>query len=235
MSSNDQVKADERFEAHAAITTGAIVNDRTDSHSSHDDTNTLNESVRGGDRARGSEPNGSTIEDGRQEDPARDLEQLATVSTNGPAYTVFSSRQVWFIIGMASWAGFFSPVSGNIYFPALNTLARDLDVSSTLINLTLTSYMIFQGLAPTIFGDLGDMAGRRPAYFLAFVIYIGANVGLALQNNYAALFVLRCLQSSGSSGTIALANGVASDVATSAQRGSYMGIVTAGAMVGPSM
>ncbi len=43
---------------------------------------------------------------------------------------------------MASWAGFFSPVSGQIYFPALNPLARDLHVSASLINLTLTSYMV---------------------------------------------------------------------------------------------
>lgn len=65
---------------------------------------------------------------------------------------------------MASWAGFFSPVSGQIYFPALVPLATDLHVSNSLINLTLTSYMIFQGLAPTFVGDFADAAGRRPAY-----------------------------------------------------------------------
>jgi MFS family permease len=66
--------------------------------------------------------------------------------------------------------------------------------------------MIFQGLAPTVFGDLADMAGRRPAYIIAFTIYLGANIGLALQNSYAALFILRCIQSTGSSGAIAWAS-----------------------------
>ena len=125
---------------------------------------------------------------------------------------------------MAAMGGFFSPLSANIYFPALNALARDLKVSNQLINLTLTSYMIFQGFAPTIFGDLGDMTGRRPAYVIGFVIYVGANIGLALQNQYAALFVLRCLQSTGSSGTVALGNGVVGDVASSGERGRYMGL-----------
>lgn len=60
----------------------------------------------------------------------------------------------------------------NIYFPALNPIANDLGVDVSLINLTLTTYMIFQGIAPTIFGDFGDMAGRRPAFILAVLIYI---------------------------------------------------------------
>ncbi|KAI2708814.1 hypothetical protein CBS147339_4243 [Penicillium roqueforti] len=150
-------------------------------------------------------------------------------------YSVFTVSQRRYIVFMASWAGFFSPVSSQIYFPALNTLAKDLHVSNSLINLTLTSYMIFQGLSPMFIGDFADKAGRRPAYIVCFTIYIAANIGLALQNNYAALFVLRCLQSAGSSTTIALSSGVVADVATASQRGSYMGFVTAGSLMGPSV
>jgi multidrug resistance protein len=95
--------------------------------------------------------------------------------------------------------------------------------------------MIFQGLAPTVFGDLADMAGRRPAYIIAFTIYLGANIGLALQNRYAALFILRCMQSTGSSGAIALGYGVVADISTSSERGSYMGMVGAGTMMGPAL
>lgn len=59
-------------------------------------------------------------------------------------YSVFTETQRRYIVFMASWAGFFSPVSSQIYFPALNTLAQDLSVSNSLINLTLTSYMVRQ-------------------------------------------------------------------------------------------
>ena len=164
----------------------------------------------------------------QEEDPpappaTRDLEALHR-APSGPVYSVFGERQRQFIVVMVACGGFFSPLSANIYFPALNSLASDLKVSNELINLSLTSYMIFQGLAPTIFGDLADMTGRRPTYILGFIIYIGANVGLALQNNYAALLVLRCLQSSGSSGTVALGNGVVADIASSGERGKFMGM-----------
>lgn len=80
-------------------------------------------------------------------DTPRDVELGRTIS--GPPYTVFSKNKKRFIIFMAMMAGFFSPFSANIYFPALNVIAADLHVTNTLVNLTLTTYMIFQGLAPT--------------------------------------------------------------------------------------
>ena len=164
-----------------------------------------------------------------------DLEAIHPIASNGPSYSVFSIHQKRYIVFTAAFAGLFSSLSANTYFPALNTLSTELHVSDELINLTLTSYMIFQGLAPTIYGDLADMTGRRPAYILGFVIYIAANIGLALQKSYTALFILRCLQSTGSSGTVALGNGVVADISSMAERGVYMGIVTSGSMIGPAI
>ncbi|MCJ1468678.1 hypothetical protein MMC07_007307 [Pseudocyphellaria aurata] len=163
-----------------------------------------------------------------------DLEALGR-TLSGPVYSTFTKGQKQYIVFLVAFGGLFSPLSANIYFPALNALSKDLKVSDELINLTLTTYMIFQGLAPTIFGDLADMAGRRPAYIICFVVYIGANIGLALQNNFAALLVLRCLQSTGSSGTFALGAGVVGDFSTSGERGKYMGLAQFGPMAAPAI
>jgi MFS family permease len=62
-----------------------------------------------------------------------------------------------------------------------------------------------------------------------------ANIGLALQNSYAALFVLRCFQSTGSSATIAMCSAVVADVSTPAERGKYMGFTLAGSLLGPAI
>lgn len=86
------------------------------------------------------------IEDEGESDAQKDVELARTVS--GPPYTVFSQNKKRFIIFMAMMAGFFSPFSANIYFPALNVIAADLNVTNALVNLTLTTYMIMQGLAP---------------------------------------------------------------------------------------
>ena len=163
-----------------------------------------------------------------------DPEGLFPVSS-GPAYSVFSKRTKIWIVVMVMISSFVSPMTANIYFPALHTIANDYNVSIDLINLTLTTYMVLQGIAPTIFGDFGDIAGRRPAFIVAFSIYFFANIGLALQNNYAALLVLRMIQSAGSSGTLALSYAVVADIAVSAERGKYMGFVGAGVNIGPAL
>ena len=57
-------------------------------------------------------------------------------------YSIFTTRQKKMIVIAGSFAGFFSPLSSNIYFPALNTIAEDLRVSISRINLTVTTYQV---------------------------------------------------------------------------------------------
>ncbi|KAI4232554.1 MAG: hypothetical protein LQ349_004926, partial [Xanthoria aureola] len=59
-------------------------------------------------------------------------------------YSVFTKPEKRWIILLVAMAGFFSPLSANIYFPAINYLARDLSVSLELINLTITAYLVCQ-------------------------------------------------------------------------------------------
>lgn len=65
-------------------------------------------------------------------------------------YSSFSNWKKKYIVFTAAGAGFFSSLSAQIYFPALNALAEDLGVSSSLINLTVTSYMVNRKLFPEI-------------------------------------------------------------------------------------
>lgn len=101
-------------------------------------------------------------------------------------------------------------------------------MSVELINLTVTTYLVFQGLAPSLWGPISDARGRRVAYFGTFVVFLGACVGLALSKDYTTLIVLRCLQSTGSASTIAIGSGVVADITTRAERGGYMGVFQAG-------
>ncbi|RMZ87580.1 hypothetical protein DV736_g5197, partial [Chaetothyriales sp. CBS 134916] len=152
-----------------------------------------------------------------------------------PPYSSFTVAQKRAIVIAASAAAFLSPLTGSIYFPALTTIANDLAVSASQINLTVTLYLIWQGAAPMLIAGFSDNVGRRPAYFLCFVIYAVANLALSLQNSYPALLTLRMLQSAGSSGTVALAQGMVADIVTPAERGSYIGYVSAPIMLGPSL
>lgn len=84
--------------------------------------------------------------------------------------------------------------------------------------------MTFQGLAPSFWGPIADSIGRRPVLISTLIVYIIANIGLALTRNFAGLMVLRALQAIGSSSTIAIGAGVIGDIATGQERGGFMGV-----------
>jgi MFS family permease len=81
---------------------------------------------------------------------------------------------------------------------------------------------------------MSDQRGRRSSFIVCFVIFIIANIGLALQTNYAALLVLRMVQALGCGATIALSVAVIADISTLAERGRYMGYAVAGLLFGPA-
>ena len=169
--------------------------------------------------------------------PAETLEKgpEPTVRPDNEPYSIFTTNQKRAIVLVTSLAGFFSPLTGAIYYPAIPTIANDLHVSTSKINLTVTTYLIVQGLAPMMIAGFSDNCGRRPAYIICFVVYILANLALALENNYVALLVLRMLQSAGSSGTISLAQGVVGDLITSSERGSYIAFSAISGILGPTL
>ncbi|KAK3361342.1 major facilitator superfamily domain-containing protein [Lasiosphaeria ovina] len=152
-----------------------------------------------------------------------------------PVYSIYTTwEKRWIVLG-GSLAATFSPLTAQIYLPALTVLAQDFSVTDTQINLTVTTYMIFQAIAPMFIGGFADTAGRRPAYALCFVIYIAANIGLAQCQTYAQLLVVRSIQSAGSSSTVALCQAVVADITTSAERGQYIGITVLPIVVAPSL
>ncbi|KAI0836910.1 MFS general substrate transporter [Hypoxylon sp. FL0890] len=170
------------------------------------------------------------------DDAGKDLESGEQgTQTAEPPYSIFTHREKAVMILMVSFTAMISPLSGAVYLPVMPSLARDLNVSTSLINLTVTTYLILQGIAPSFIGNFADVYGRRPAYMICCVIYLAANIGLAVQNSYAALITLRCLQSCGSSATIALGSAVSADLATRAERGKYLGYAAMGVTLGPAL
>ncbi|EME41510.1 hypothetical protein DOTSEDRAFT_73804 [Dothistroma septosporum NZE10] len=179
------------------------------------------------DVARASEPGLDTTIAGSEQTPPPPPPQ--------PPWTVLSEGQKKLYLIIAAFAAAISPFSTSTYYPSVVALAQDFNVSVSKINLTISTYQIFQGIAPTFIAAFADTFGRRPAYLVCFSIYFCANLGLALQSSYAALLVLRCLQSSGSSGTAAIAQAVTYDLATRGERGKYLAYAIMAATVGPAL
>ncbi|KAH6710702.1 major facilitator superfamily domain-containing protein [Leptodontidium sp. MPI-SDFR-AT-0119] len=154
---------------------------------------------------------------------------------SGSVYSIYDKREKWLLVGLVAVAGLFSPLPANIYFPAIPTLAGVFHKSTELLNVTVTVYLVMQGVSPMAWGPVSDQLGRRPTFLVCLVILILSCVGLALTptNAFWLLMLLRCVQAAGCASTIALGAGVIGDVFERAERGSYFAMFNLGPMLAP--
>lgn len=138
-------------------------------------------------------------------------------------YSRFAPTQRIIIIVVASTIGLLSPLSSNLYTPAIPAVAKDLHVSTDAINLTITSYLVLQGISPTLWSAIGDSTGRRLLYLVALTVYLGSCIGLALSYTYPVVVALRAIQAIGSASTTAIGASLIGDLIHVSQRGTYMG------------
>ena len=153
-------------------------------------------------------------------------------------YTVFTPNQKRRLRLLLGFATITSPLTATCYFPLLPLLRTHFRTSVQAINLTLTIYVIFQALSPAVFGPFSDAIGRRLVFLVTLALYAFGNLGLALnKSNYAALLILRALQSLGASAALAVSYGVVADICVPSERGRMLGPVSMalnlGACVGP--
>lgn len=74
-----------------------------------------------------------------------------------------------------------------------------------MIALTVTVYMIVQGLAPSFWGPLSDTRGRRVTFIGTFAVYLLANIALAFSDDeFEILMAFRAVQAAGSAATISV-------------------------------
>lgn len=160
-------------------------------------------------------------------------------STPAPIpYTTFTRNEKRLLTVLLGFATTTSPLTATIYFPLLPLLRTHFHTSAQAINLSITMYIVFQALSPAIFGPLSDSLGRRPVYLLTLSLYVGGNLGLAInRTSYGVLLGLRALQSLGASAAFAVSYGVVADVCVPSERGRMIGPVSMalnlGACVGP--
>ena len=170
-----------------------------------------------------------------------DKEKICPPPERPPApipYTVYTHKQKRRLRLLLGFATITSPLTATCYFPLLLLLRTHFKTSAQAINLTITIYIIFQALSPAIFGPFSDSIGRRLVFLFTLALYTLGNLGLALnKSSYAALLVLRAIQSLGASSALAVSYGVVADICVPSERGRMLGPVSMalnlGACVGP--
>ena len=95
---------------------------------------------------------------------------MTTITTKA-AYT--PSRLTPVLLALLALLSAFTPLSIDMYLPALPTIVRELGSTAGDVQLTLSAFMLAFGFGQIFYGPAGDRFGRRPVILLS-------NLGLAV-------------------------------------------------------
>lgn len=87
----------------------------------------------------------------------------------------------------------------DIYLPVVPAMPGILNTTPSVIQLTLSLYMVVLGLGQVIFGPISDRIGRRPVLLAGAAIFIVASLGAASSSTAVVFVSFRFLQAIGAS------------------------------------
>lgn len=102
-------------------------------------------------------------------------------------------------------------IGETIYSPALPSIAGELGVSHSMIETTLTIYLVGFAVGVLFWGRLSDQKGRRPIMLMGFLLYCIGSLGCFIAPSFWVLFACRFVQSFGGSVGSVISQTVARD------------------------
>ena len=129
----------------------------------------------------------------------------------------------------------FTPLSIDMYLPALPVIAVDLRGTAGDIQLTLSAFMIAFGAGQIFYGPMGDRFGRRPVILGGIAVYIVASAGCAFAAAAGHLVTLRVLQGLAACGGVVLARTMVRDLAEKDQAARAMSLMMACTSIAPML
>jgi MFS family permease len=139
-------------------------------------------------------------------------------------HSIYALTEKYLLVVLSGCIAIWSSCATPIYYPALQILKQEFNISEEQVNISVVVYQLFQGFSPTVFGGLADVYGRRPILIMCMVIFIVASIVIARTDSYAILLVFRIIQASGISPSVAISAGIVGDITVSQERGGFIGI-----------
>lgn len=107
----------------------------------------------------------------------------------------------------------------DIYLPVVPAMPGILNTTPSMIQLTLSLYMVMLGVGQVIFGPISDRIGRRPILLAGGALFIVASLGAAWSSTAAAFVAFRLLQAVGASAALVATFATVRDVYASRPEG----------------
>ena len=143
----------------------------------------------------------------------------------------------WTIFIIIISATFMSSLDGSIVNVALPKMAEALGVTTSKIELVVTSYLVVISAIILIFGRLGDMFGKTTVFKIGLSLFTFGSLLCGITTSFNVLILARVVQAIGAAGTMANNQGIVTEVFPQNERGKALGLigtaVALGSLIGP--
>jgi DHA1 family bicyclomycin/chloramphenicol resistance-like MFS transporter len=126
------------------------------------------------------------------------------------------------------------PLSTDMYLPSLPAIGASFGSSTSLAQLSLSSFLAGFACGQIVYGPLSDRRGRKPVLLAGMALFLVASLASAFANSIEFLIIARFFQALGASGPIVLARAIVRDLYDGSQAGrelsrmgTIMGVVPA--------
>lgn len=112
-------------------------------------------------------------------------------------------------------------------------MARELDTSEAIINMSVALYMLSMSIFPIWWSAFSEQFGRRSIYLISFTFFIIFSILCAVSVSAPMLIVCRLLAGGASASVQVVGAGTIADIWESQERGRAMSIFYLGPLLGP--
>ena len=120
-------------------------------------------------------------------------------------------------------SSFMTPLSLDMYTPAVPYMAGYFSTTPDMVNLTLSGFFVCFTLGMLAFGPVSDRFGRKPAFVASYVLYAVGSLVCALSPTVEVFVCARVLQGLGAGGASSVGMAVVKDAFVPERRGAVLG------------
>ncbi|WP_353626032.1 multidrug effflux MFS transporter [Bacillus sp. JCM 19041] len=106
----------------------------------------------------------------------------------------------------------FGPLTIDMYLPSFPDIAKDLETTPSLVQLSLTACLLGLGFGQIVVGPLSDANGRKRPLLISICLYVAASFACALAPNIGTLIVARFMQGFTAAAGIVISRAVVRDL-----------------------
>ena len=111
--------------------------------------------------------------------------------------------------------------------PSITIIKADFNLTSDMVQLTLTVFIIAAGIGQLVFGFLSDRYGRRPILLTGSFLFVASSITSVFSPNILFLLIMRVIQGLGAAACMSMARVIINDSFNKTEAAEKLSLITA--------